>query len=115
MADNYLDLMKGAGVYPNAPSAELPKPKPIKLSDHPNEKCPKCGCELFTTAVVIKDIPSIAMGVIGSETITYPVEQYPILVCAKCGEIAPGMLREEKYKMVIDKLIGNDNEKKEEK
>ena len=55
------------------------------------------------------------MGVIGSESITYPVEQYPILVCAKCGEIAPGMLREEKYKMVIDKLLGNDNEKKEEK
>ena len=45
MADNYLDLMKGAGVYPNAPSAELPKPKPIKLSDHPNEKCPKCGSQ----------------------------------------------------------------------
>lgn len=115
MADNYLDLMKGAGVYPNVPPAEIPKPNPIKLSDYPNEKCPKCGCELFTTAVVIKDIPGIAMGLIGSETIAYPVEQYPILVCAKCGEIAPGMLRDEKYKMVIDKLLGNDNDKKEEK
>lgn len=53
------------------------------ITTYPNEKCDKCGCFLFKSAIILKKIPGVALGA-GTEEITYPVK---VFVCSECGEI----------------------------
>lgn len=90
--------------------------KVLTASDYPSEVCPKCGSKLFTTAFVIKDIPGIAVGALSQEAMPMPLEQYSVLVCAKCGELAPAMTRDEEARKMVEKLLDdNKAEAKEEK
>lgn len=95
-----IDILKGTSGS-NSPRSRL------KLSDHPNEKCPKCGSELFVTAYVVKDINAADAGMLGKTkdgTVPFPCDMYPIVVCAKCGELAPMMRKSEEMLTVINKL-----------
>jgi len=83
--------------------------KTFHVGKYDNYKC-ECGCQLFTTAVVIKKVPAVDLGEILNEDVPVPVEQIPVWVCTKCGELAPFIKNDESSMKIINKLL-----KKEEK
>lgn len=87
--------------------------KTLHLTDYESEVCPKCGSKLFTTAIVIKDIPGVAVGRIESKTVPMPIDNFPVYVCAKCGELAPAMHSDPELNKMVKKLLGE--EESEEK
>lgn len=86
--------------------------KTFYAGKYENYKC-ECGCELFTTATVIKKVPGIDLGEITAEDQPFPLMQIPIWVCAKCGEIAPFIKNDEESMKLINKLLKKDTETKE--
>lgn len=87
--------------------------KTLHLTDYESEVCPNCGSKLFTTALVIKDIPGIAVGRLESKTVPMPIENFPVYVCAKCGELAPAMYSDPELNKLVNKLLGETDDKKE--
>lgn len=87
--------------------------KTFNVSKYKNYQC-ECGCQLFTTAVVIKQVPAIDLGEILNEDVPLPVEQVPVWVCTKCGELAPFIKQDEGSMKVISKLLMKDTEPEKE-
>lgn len=85
--------------------------KSFHIGKYDNYKC-ECGCQLFTTAVVIKKVPAVDLGEILNEDVPVPVEQIPVWVCTKCGELAPFIKNDEGSMKVIKKLL-NENKTEE--
>lgn len=87
--------------------------KTFHIGKYENYKC-SCGCQLFTTAVVIKKVPAIDLGEIINGDVPLPVEQIPVWVCTKCGELAP-FIKDDEDAMKIVKRILNENTESQEK
>lgn len=58
---------------------KLPNINPM---DYPTVKC-SCGNEIYTPAVIFKDIPGVAVG--STENIQFPIK---VFICSKCGELS---------------------------
>lgn len=87
--------------------------KTFHIGKYENYKC-SCGCQLFTTAVVIKKVPAIDLGEILNEDVPLPIEQIPVWVCTKCGEVAP-FIKEDKDSMkIIKRLLREDQTEEKE-
>jgi len=78
--------------------------KTFHVGKYENYKC-ECGCQLFTTAVVIKKVPAIDLGEILNEDVPVPIEQIPVWVCTKCGELAPFIKNDEDSMKTVRKLL----------
>lgn len=63
--------------------------KKIDISKTGNVVCPRCGKSLWSVAYFIKEVSGIAVGDVTHDKIPVPVQQFPVFVCASCGEIAP--------------------------
>jgi hypothetical protein len=81
--------------------------KSFHVGKYDNYKC-ECGCQLFTTAVVIKKVPAVDLGEILNEDVPVPVEQIPVWVCTKCGELAPFIKNDESSMKIINKILRED-------
>lgn len=78
--------------------------KAFNAGRYPNYQC-SCGCKLFTTAVVIKKVPAIDLGEIAKGDVPLPIEQIPVWVCTKCGELAPFIKDDPESMKIINKLL----------
>lgn len=88
--------------------------KAFHVSKYENYKC-KCGSQLFTTAVVIKKVPAVELGEILAGDVPLPVEQIPVWVCTKCGELAPFIQEDEDCMKIIKKLLKEETSQEPEK
>lgn len=89
-----------------------PKPQTLRLSDHPSYKC-GCGCQLFTNAYVVKKIPGLLIGNPDMKEAPVPVDMLPIMICAKCGELAPFLKDDKNFMEAYAKITQDpDPEKK---
>lgn len=87
--------------------------KTFHVGKYDNYKC-ECGCQLFTTAVVIKRVPAVDLGEISKDDVPVPIEQIPVWVCTKCGELAPFIKNDESSMKIINKLLGEENKNNKE-
>jgi len=70
----------------------------IDPTKYPQIKCDKCGHNVFTSGVIIYNIPGVAVGT-GTDDFHYPM---PVYICQKCGTIIK-YLRDEIEKIEAEK------------
>lgn len=78
--------------------------KRVAVDKYPSYVCPKCGNDLWVQAMVVKKIPAIEFGQISNEDVPMPLAQMPILVCSKCGEIAPFIKEDKELMKALDNI-----------
>ena len=66
-------------------------------------------------AVVIKKVPAVDLGEILAGDVPLPVEQIPVWVCTKCGELAPFIQEDEDSMKIIKKLLKEETSQDTEK
>jgi hypothetical protein len=89
-----------------------PKPQTLRLSEHPSYEC-ECGCKLFTNVVVVKKIPGLLVGNPDMKEVPIPVDMLPIMICSKCGKLAPFLKDNKEFMEAYAKITKEpDSEKK---
>jgi len=89
-----------------------PKPQTLRLSEYPSYKC-GCGCQLFTYAYVVKKIPGLFIGQPDMKEAPVPADMLPVMVCSKCGELAPFLKADKGFMEAYAKITKDpDSDKK---
>lgn len=82
--------------------------KQLNVEKFPNATC-ECGNAIWVQGMFVKKIPGIELGELTNEEEAVPISQFPVLVCAKCGKVAPFMMENDEYRKAFDKFNGTEN------
>lgn len=84
--------------------------KKVDISKTENIVCPRCGKSLWTAAFFIKEVSGLEVGDITHDKIPVPIQQFPVFVCASCGEIAPFQKKDKSFMKAYQEIEkGNGN------
>ena len=86
----------GELIAPNTRSARLAGPNDV-LKSSKMEKCENCGNTIFNQGFVLRTVSALLSG--SGEPMLIPV---PVFTCSKCGDIAPILKSDPKFKDVFN-------------
>mgnify|MGYP001374141716 CR=1 FL=1 len=84
--------------------------KKVDISKTENVICPRCGKSLWSVGYFIKEVSGIEVGDITHDKIPISVHQFPVFVCANCGELAPFQKKDKAFMKAYQEMEkGNGN------
>lgn len=60
---------------------------------------------------MIKKIPGVLVGQADQKDVNIPIREFPVLTCAKCGELAPFIKSDKEFMKEFDELTSGKKQK----